>query len=574
MLFIKLLIGLMLLYLNGNTAWGKSQTDCPEWSKNQASREISVLDAQLARWDRAYYQQGISQIDDDIYDHLFNQRELWRSCFPELISATPAVVASAIAVPTGNGSPVYPLLHPVVHTGLIKLPDIDAVAGWISQRDDLWIQPKVDGVAVTLIYQNGHLVSAISRGNNAKGEDWTAHALNIKGIPRRIRTDYQRLVVQGELFWRMDKHIQQRDGGQNARSKVAGAMMSRKLSSEAVERINFWVWDWPDGPSDMTNRIAQLKDMGFAYGPDNTHPIASFEEANRWYQHWFSTELPFVRDGVVIRQGGRPPGQLWIAKPPTWAAAWKYPVENIIAEVQSIDFNVGRTGRISTVVNVKPVKLDDKWVRRISLGSPSRWRQWDIRPGDKVSLTLAGQGIPQINQVIWRLEQRNEVISPDETRFHSLSCWSAGNGCEQQFISRLVWLSGKQGLNFKGISTKTWQTLVTSGKVTDITSWLFLSEPELSSVFSQAKATRIYQQFALARQQGIEKWLPALGFTFLPAESVGEFNWSTLAGRNQIDWQKAGNLTEKSALQAYTFIHHPQIVLAAERLKALGVAGF
>lgn len=566
MLFIKLLIGLILLYLNGNTAWGQDQIGCPIWDKRQASREISVLDAQLARWDRAYYHQGVSLIDDDIYDHLFNQRELWRSCFPELISVTP--------VSANNETPDYPLFHPVVHTGLIKLPNNEAVTGWINQRDDLWIQPKIDGVAVTLIYQNGHLVSAISRGDYIKGEDWTSHALNIKGIPRRLRTDYQRVVVQGELFWRMEKHIQQRDGGQNARSKVAGAMMSRKLSTEAVERISFWVWDWPDGPSDMLNRIAQLKDMGFIYGPDNTHPIASFEEANSWYQHWFSTELPFVRDGVVIRQGERPSGQLWIAKPPTWAAAWKYPVESIIAEVQAIDFNVGRTGRISTVVNVKPVKLDDKWIRRISFGSPSRWRQWDIHPGDKVSLTLAGQGIPQINQVIWRLEQRSEIISPDEARFNSLSCLNADKGCEQQFISRLAWLSGKQGLNLKGISTKTWQSLVTSEKVTDITSWLSLSELELSSIFSQAKAVDIYQQFVLARRQGIEKWLPVLGFTFLPARSINEFNWQTLAGRSQNDWKKMENLTEKNALLVYAFIHHPQIILAAERLKALGVPGF
>lgn len=567
-LFIKLLIGLLLLYLNGNTAWGQDQTDCPKWNKRQASREIGVLDAQLARWDRAYYQQGISQIDDDIYDHLFNQREAWRSCFPELIPDVPAIVTK---VPANNE---YPLLHPIVHTGLIKLPNIEAVTGWINQRHDLWIQPKIDGVAVTLIYQNGRLVSAISRGDNSKGEDWTRHVLNIQGIPQTLRTDYQRIVVQGELFWRIDKHIQQRDGGQNARAKVAGAMMGRKLSPEAVERISFWVWDWPGGPPDMISRITQLKDMGFIYGPDNTHPITSFEEAYRWYQHWFSTALPFVRDGVVIRQGNRPPGQQWTAKPPTWAAAWKYPVGNIIAEVQAIDFNIGRTGRISTVVNVKPVKLDDKWIRRISLGSPSRWRQWDIRPGDRVSLTLAGQGIPQINQVIWRLEQRSEVISPNEANFNALSCWSAENGCEQQFISRLVWLSGKQGLNFKGISSKTWQSLVASGKVSDMTSWLFLSEQGLTSVFSQAKAAHIYQQFILAREQGIEKWLPALGFTFLPPGSVNEFNWPTLAGLSLSDWQKAGNLTKKGALQAYTFIQHPQIVLAAERLKALGVSGF
>ena len=566
-LFIKLLIGLLLLYLNSYAVSGQDHQDCPTWNKAQAIREVSVLDAQLARWDKTYYFQGISQVDDDIYDHLLQQRALWRGCFPQWVSAE---------VPASSETPDFPLRHPVVHTGLIKLANIQAVMHWISQRNNLWIQPKIDGVAVTLIYQNGRLSSAISRGNNTQGEDWTAHALNLKGIPRQIRTERSRLVVQGELFWRMENHIQRRDGGQNARSKVAGAMVSRALSSEAIDRIEFWLWEWPDGPEDMADRITQLKAMGFTYGTDNTRPVASFEDANRWYQHWFNTVLPFARDGVVIRQGNRPAGGLWITKPPLWVAAWKYPAENIIAEVQSIDFNVGRTGRISAVVNVKPVKLDDKWIRRISLGSPARWRQWDIHPGDRVSLTLAGQAVPQINQVIWRLEQRIDVVAPDENRYHALSCWTAAQGCEQQFVSRLDWLSGKQGLNLKDIGPKTWQALVASGKVTDMTSWLSLSAEDLNSVpgLGQVTAQKVYQQFVSARAKGIEKWLPALGFTFIPAKDWGTLDWAMLQERSYDDWLSDGHLGKKGAAQAYEFIHHPQVVLFAQRLKAMGIAGF
>lgn len=566
-IFIKLLIGLLLFYLNSYTVSGQNHQDCPIWNKAQAIREANVLDAQLARWDKAYYLQGVSQIDDDIYDHLLQQRMLWRDCFPQWISAE---------VPVNSETADFSLPHPVVHTGLIKLANIQAVMHWIGQRNNLWIQPKVDGVAVTLIYQNGRLSSAISRGNNAKGEDWTTHALNLNGIPKQIRTERSRLVVQGELFWQMDNHIQRRDGGQNARSKVAGAMMSRELSAEAIDRIGFWVWDWPDGPEEMIERTAQLKAMGFTYGPDNTHPVASFEEANRWYQHWFNTALPFVRDGVVIRQGHRPAGGSWVAKPPLWAAAWKYPADNIIAEVQSINFNVGRTGRISTVVNVKPVKLDDKWIRRISLGSPNRWRQWDLYPGDRVSLTLAGQGIPQINQVVWRLEQRAVVATPDESRYHLLSCLTAESGCEQQFISRLDWLSGKQGLNLKDIGPKTWQTLVASGKVTDMISWLSLSAEDLNNIpgLGQATAQQVYQQFISARAKGIEKWLPALGFTYVPAKDWGVLDWSMLQQRSYDDWLSDAHLGNKSAAQAYQFIHHPQVISFAQRLKALGIAGF
>ena len=153
-LFIKLLIGLLLLYLNSYAVSGQDHQDCPTWNKAQAIREVSVLDAQLARWDKTYYFQGISQVDDDIYDHLLQQRALWRGCFPQWVSAE---------VPASSETPDFPLRHPVVHTGLIKLANIQAVMHWISQRNNLWIQPKIDGVAVTLIYQNGRLSSAISR---------------------------------------------------------------------------------------------------------------------------------------------------------------------------------------------------------------------------------------------------------------------------------------------------------------------------------------------------------------------------------------------------------------------------
>ncbi|AKJ40798.1 NAD-dependent DNA ligase LigB [Pragia fontium] len=571
LLFIKLLIGWLLLYLSGGTAWAQGMADCPVWNKAQAVREIGALDAQLARWDEAYYFRGVSQIDDGIYDSLLQQRQNWYACFAEFV---------VDMIPVKKDIPLLPLLHPVMHTGLIKLADIQSVMRWMAQRQDLWIQPKIDGVAATLVYQQGHLVSAMSRGDGVKGEDWTAHALKIKGIPQRLPTERQRLVVQGELFWRLDGHVQRRDGGQNARSKVAGAMMSKTLSPQAIEHIEFWVWDWPDGPEDMPSRLNELNQMGFRYGPDNTHSVDSFEKAQHWYQHWFDTALPFARDGVVIRQGNRPLGINWIAKPPTWAAAWKYPAENVIAEVQSISFNVGRTGRISTIVNVKPIKLDDKWIRKISIGSSARWKTLDIRPGDRVVLTLAGQGIPHITQVAWRLAERAVVNVPDETQYHPLSCWTLTRDCEQQFISRLVWLSGKQGLHLKGLSYKTWQQLVALGWVKDMTSWLSLSEAELIAMTGVGKKVgkQMPQQFMqyinAARQRDAAQWLRGLGLNFISTEKIRHLGWHQLTNMSIADWQKEPELGAKGAQQAYEFIRHPQVQAAVEHLKAAGIQGF
>lgn len=566
LLLIKLFVGWLLACLSISSVWAQ-QKDCPKWNQTQVMREISVLDAQLARWDDAYYFQGISQVEDGIYDHLLKQRHVWYACFPEYVTDI---------TPIKKDIPLFPLFHPVMHTGLTKLPDTQSVVNWMNSRENLWVQPKIDGVAATLVYQNGRLVSVISRGDGVKGEDWTANALNIKGIPQILTTNEQRLVVQGELFWRMDKHIQRRDGGQNARAKVAGAMMSKVLSQQATDRIEFWVWDWPSGPEDMPSRLKLLKQMGFQYGPDNTYPVSSFEDVQNWYQHWFDSELPFVRDGLVIRQEERPAGHHWIAKPPSWAAAWKYPSENAVTEVQSVSFNIGRTGRISTVVNVKPIKLDDKWVRRIAVGSLSRWKEWNIHPGDHVELTLAGQGVPQLTQVVWRLAERASVNVPDEEKYHVLSCWEPEEHCEQQFLSRLIWLSGKQGLDLKGISGKTWQQWQNLGWVRDMTSWLSRSPDRLIITNETEKklSGRFLHYIDAAYQRDAAQWLSGLGLTFISQEKIRRIGWDELASRTVADWQKEPELGEKGAQQAYDFVRHPQIQAAVERLKAEGIQGF
>ncbi|MBK5143626.1 NAD-dependent DNA ligase LigB [Budviciaceae bacterium BWR-B9] len=562
---IKLLVGWLLLYLSGGIAWGQALTKCPEWDNVQAVREVKALDAELHRWNEAYYFQGISLIDDNIYDHLLEQRRQWATCFPDVVE-----------------NPVFseeernlPMFHPVVQTGLIKLADRQAVADWMKSRTNLWIQPKIDGVAVTLVYQNSHLVSAISRGDGIKGEDWTAHALNINGIPRRISTDLSRVVVQGELFWYLADHIQHRDGGQNARAKVAGAMMAKALSPQAAANIAFWAWDWPDGSEDMVFRLQQLKRMGFEYGPDNTHQVANVDEAESWYQYWFDNPLPFARDGVVIRQGTRPSGSRWRAQPPLWAAAWKYPTEKVIAEVQAINFNIGRTGRISVVAQLKPVKIDDKTVRRIALGSIARWKTWNIVPGDRVVVTLAGQGIPKITEVVWRVAERIPPEIPNQEQHHSLSCWNTEGECEQQFIARLVWLSGKKGLDLKGISQKTWQRLLIAGKVTDLTSWLWLSEADLLAIpgFGKASSRRVLQQIAIARQRDAAQWLAGLGMTFISSEIIRKVGWDNVLRWTATDWQQNG-MGEKSAKRAVEFVHSPPLLDLVAQLKAAGVQGF
>ncbi|MCO1633589.1 ATP-dependent DNA ligase, partial [Escherichia coli] len=141
-----------------------------------------------------------------------------------------------------------------------------------------------------------------------------------------------------------------------------------------------------------------------------------------------------------------------------WLVAWKYQPVAQVAEVKAIQFAVGKSGKISVVASLAPVMLDDKKVQRVNIGSVRRWEEWDIAPGDQILVSLAGQGIPRIDDVVWRGAERTKP-TPPENRFNSLTCYFASDVCQEQFISRLVWLGSKQVLGLDGIGEAGWRAL-------------------------------------------------------------------------------------------------------------------
>ncbi|HAI06714.1 MAG TPA: ATP-dependent DNA ligase, partial [Pantoea sp.] len=148
---------------------------CPAWTPARAATEIGQLQQQLQHWDQAYYGQGLSAVSDTDYDNLQSRLNQWLHCFR-------SPQAGYAAQLPDNGEH----LHPVAHTGVKKLPDKLAVAYWMQDRHDLWVQPKVDGLAVSLVYRDGRLVSLLSRGDGLRGEEWLNKAALIPAIPQRI----------------------------------------------------------------------------------------------------------------------------------------------------------------------------------------------------------------------------------------------------------------------------------------------------------------------------------------------------------------------------------------------------
>lgn len=539
---------------------------CPAWDGPRAARELQALHDQLDRWNHAYRTEGRSPVDDAVYDQALARYEGWRACFPA--QAPPPLPHLADA--TG------PVRTPVAQTGLAKLHDAAAVQAWMAARGDadLWVQPKADGVAVTLLYVNGQLRQAVSRGDGLHGSDWTGRVQKIAAVPKRLPHAPARVVLQGELVWWLPGHRQAHDGGVRARADVAGALAREPFDAQAAAHIGLFVWDWPSGPEDMQARLAGLQAMGLGPSAALTHTVHDLAGVRLWRERWYRQPLPFATDGTVLRQGRRPHAADWQPAPPDWAVAWKYPPATALATVRAVDFRRGRRGGVSVVLELDPVVLDDRTVQRVSVGSLARWRKLDARPGDQVSISLAGLTIPRFDAVVWRTRERAAVTVPDDADRDGLDCWHPQAGCRRQFLARLAWLGGRQGLRIDGMGKTTWRVLLDAGKVRGLLDWLNLTSAQLAAVpdIGQARATHLAQAFAHARTEGFERWLRALGMP--PAGNAALPDWATLASRSTAEWQDQPGVGPGRAARLHAFFHHPEVEKLAARLHAAGATGF
>lgn len=537
---------------------------CPAWSPARAQEEISRLQQQIKQWDDDYWKEGKSEVEDGVYDQLSARLTQWQRCF----GSEPRDVM----MPPLNGA----VMHPVAHTGVRKMVDKNALSLWMRERSDLWVQPKVDGVAVTLVYRDGKLNKAISRGNGLKGEDWTQKVSLISAVPQTVSGPLANSTLQGEIFLQREGHIQQQMGGINARAKVAGLMM-RQDDSDTLNSLGVFVWAWPDGPQLMSDRLKELATAGFTLTQRYTRAVKNADEVARVRNEWWKAKLPFVTDGVVVRGAKEPESRHWLPGQAEWLVAWKYQPVAQVAEVKAIQFAVGKSGKISVVASLAPVMLDDKKVQQVNIGSVRRWQEWDIAPGDQILVSLAGQGIPRIDDVVWRGAERTKP-TPPENRFNSLTCYFASDVCQEQFISRLVWLGSKQVLGLDGIGEAGWRALHQTHRFEHIFSWLLLTPEQLQNTpgIAKSKSAQLWHQFNLARKQPFTRWVMAMGIPLTRAalNASDERSWSQLLFSTEQFWQQLPGTGSRRARQVIEWKENAQIKKLGSWLVAQQITGF
>lgn len=536
-----LIVGVMVCI---NVAQAAQQIAINEQCEKQNSKIIRQesyrLGKQLQLWNQAYRLAGSSPISDEAYDQLFN---LWRSLqrCQQLPEELPEVLLPEKSQLT---------THPIPHTGLKKLNELE-VYSWIETRKNIWLQPKVDGVAVTLVYKNGKLISMISRGNSVEGIEWRAKADFIPAIPKQIKYSGM-LVLQGELFWRMNGHIQAKSGGVNARNKIAGWLMRKNEPTALEENIGIFIWAWPAGDANPKTQLTLLSEIGFPLAEQYSHKIENKIQAKQLREDYYQSQLPFATDGIVLKNFPAPAASAWQSKQNSWAIAWKYPSHSVLSEVTKLQFNVGRTGRISVVAGITPINIDSKIISKVNAGSLSSWEKRDLLVGDKILVSLSGLGSPKIEEVVWRREEREYPDTSTLKQFHSLSCLTYTEACSQQFVARLTWL-GKQ-LRMRGISEATWRQWVENHNLTHLTTWL--SEQWQSDLSKGKKHQILVKQLKMAKEQPISLWLKGLA---IPLTKLHAGKVTDIGMLYDPSWVNSINLTNLQKKKLANWLAEPEI---------------
>ena len=488
----------------------------------------------------AYYTLDMPEIEDSVYDSLYKELIEIEEKYPSL---------KTIDSPTNRlGGKISDGFEKLIHT--IPLYSLDnafnskEVNNWLTKIEKLLSQDKdssatknllvaelkIDGNALALKYQNGVLVSAATRGDGQEGEDITINAKRIRSIPLKLRINDppEILEIRGEAFisnnsFQEINAYRESKGEQlfaNPRNACAGSL--RQLDPKVVSKRNldFYAYQvhFPNNPifkkkhKNQWARLEFLKDCGFKI---NLHSklINNIAELEKYYEFWKKerNKINFDADGIVIKINDIKNQEILghTQKAPRWAIALKFPAEEITTKIQSLSFQVGRSGAITPVANFEEVQLAGTKVSRATLHNIERFEYLDIHYSDTIVVRKAGEIIPEVVKVIKELRINNS----EKIKFPKI-CPSCGcklekipteatikcinRNCEAVLIGLLKHWVSKSAMNIDGLGAKIIEQLLEAKLIRNISDLYTLNYEKL------IKLERMGEKSILNLLKGIE----------------------------------------------------------------------
>ena len=531
-----------------------------------SQEKLARLRLEIEEHDRRYYVEARPTIGDQEYDALFRELRALEAAHPELV--TPDSPTQRVGGKATDG--FQQVRHAVPMLSLDNLfakEGLDGLKKWITSVEKLlpgesleWlVEPKVDGLAVSLRYEDGRLVTGATRGDGETGDDITDNLRTIRAIPLHLKGAPDVLEVRGEVYMPVEAFRKMCDemraaGDEpfaNPRNAAAGSLKQLDPSTVAKRPLAIVLYSpgecSADLPPTQADFLAWIKDLGFPV-PRFQRVCKSAEEVFAAIQELDATRdtFGFETDGAVIKlnQVALREKAGYTSRFPRWAKAWKYVSEQAETRIRAITVQVGRTGNLTPVAELEPVFLRGSTISRATLHNEDEIRRKDIRIGDTVIIEKAGEVIPAVISVV--LEKRDSSAEPFDFIKHignkcpacghaprrdpEFAAWVCENpGCPAQKTRRLEYFAKRGALDIEGLGSTVADALVERGlvdepldlfglKLTTLGA-LNLGTDEEPRIFGEKNAAKILEACQRARTMPLARWLHALAISDVGEES-------------------------------------------------------
>lgn len=510
---------------------------------------IEWLRSELHRHNHNYYVNNTPEISDYEFDMLMKELEELEARHPELADPNSPTCRVGSDISTGfeQVAHIYPMLS------LANTYSINDVDAWVGRVDDALMgadteiigEMKFDGTSISLIYEHGRLVRAVTRGDGEKGDDVTANVRTIKTIPLVLNgNDYPDFFeIRGEIVlpWAaFDRLNAEREAAgealfANPRNAASGTLKLLDPAETGRRGLDAYLYYLlgPNLPADNHyDNMMAARSWGFKVSDAMTR-LHSRKDVDEYINYWDKArkELPVATDGLVFKVNSlRQQLNLgFTAKSPRWAVAYKFAAERALTRLRFVSFDVGRMGIITPVANLDPVLLSGTIVKRASMHNEDIMRTLDIHENDMLYVEKGGEIIPKITGV--DTEQRQDGSLPVQFVSHCLACgsqlirvdgeaaWVCPNkyGCIPQIVGRIEHFVGRRMMNIDGIGEETAAALYTAGLVRTPADLYELTTADLMALdgFQERSAQRIIDGIAASRNVPFERVVFALSIPFV-----------------------------------------------------------
>lgn len=462
---------------------------------------MEELAKELDRLNYEYYMNDRSLVSDEEFDHMMRELQDLERQYPELASPLSPTkrVGGEVNKSFRQVQHRFPMLSLGNTYSIEEIEDFEARTRKLLDGKEFsyTCELKYDGVAIGLTYRHGRLVQAVTRGNGAVGDDITVNAKTIPTIPLKLRGDYPddfeargEVVYPFEAFDAMNKQREEEglDPFANPRNAASGSLKLQDSAECAKRKLMFCMYFMmaPEGvalPDTHFGRLEWARQMGFKVQP-YIKECKDIQEIKGFIEHWDKERwnLPFGIDGIVIKVNQT---SLWeilglTAKSPRWAIAYKFKAERVSTLLESISYQVGRTGIITPVANLRPVWLGGTTVKRATLVNADFIAKMDIHIGDHLFIEKGGEIIPKVVGV--DMEQREDGSMPVQYIVRCPECGTplvrvegeAGHycpnadGCHPQIIGRLEHFVSRKAMDIESLGPERLEMLYKAGLVHDV----------------------------------------------------------------------------------------------------------